>query len=156
MHFVFVFIFIDIAEIREGCVAYAFDCYPDIRKDSTLSSRTLTIIGTEGSYSLEMNSSDTRDWFLIRMRLMIHDMLSIQEITAKKYRLMELGDYRMNAHALTTHVNIITANTNNTTTSGSTRSINRKNTNNNNSEEAIENECKQMKILLMRKIQVML
>jgi hypothetical protein len=78
----------DVADIREGCVSYAFSCYPN--KDWKRNSKSLTIVGSEDALSLEFTSEDSRNWFLERLRLMADDMLSVAEITSKRTRMGQL------------------------------------------------------------------
>lgn len=78
----------DISEIREGCVAHAFACYPE--KDFKRNNRSLTIVATETCLSLELTSEDSRNWFLERLRLMADDMLSVPEIRNKRDRMRQI------------------------------------------------------------------
>ena len=66
----------DISEVREGDNALDFKMSPTPPLDRD---KCLSLIGSERSLCLEMPSKFARDWFLVRFRCVLNDVLSDEE-----------------------------------------------------------------------------
>eukprot|EP01038_Epipyxis_sp_PR26KG_P013980 gene13980-18750_t len=74
----------DISEVREGSDSFDFSKIPP--KDSDC---CLILVGSESSISLELPSKFTRDWFLVRLRLLVKDILVEREQIIRKYKILD-------------------------------------------------------------------
>jgi hypothetical protein len=82
----------DISEIRDGTDAHPFSG----DKKPADGECCLSMIGTEGTLSLELPSQYTRDWFIARFRLITEDILTSDERRYRRFKIWEkikaLGD----------------------------------------------------------------
>lgn len=74
----------DICEIRPGPDSVNFNRN---HKKPTDADHCLSLIGTEKTYSIEFPSKFSRDWFHKRFILLVDDVLSPEERSAKRFRL---------------------------------------------------------------------
>eukprot|EP00601_Ochromonadales_sp_CCMP2298_P001133 CAMPEP_0173194082 /NCGR_PEP_ID=MMETSP1141-20130122/14311_1 /TAXON_ID=483371 /ORGANISM="non described non described, Strain CCMP2298" /LENGTH=237 /DNA_ID=CAMNT_0014118479 /DNA_START=515 /DNA_END=1228 /DNA_ORIENTATION=+ len=76
----------DISEVREGLHSHHFS---ERSNPPTNSSTCLSIVGSERTISLELPSKFTRDWFLVRFRLLAEDILVEQEKAVREFKIWE-------------------------------------------------------------------
>lgn len=76
----------DISEIREGSDSFHFLQNKTPPEDPNC---CLSLVGSERTISLEFPSKFTRDWFLVRFRLLAEDILVEQERLNRKYKIWE-------------------------------------------------------------------
>jgi hypothetical protein len=74
----------DICEVRPGPDSVNFKRN---HKQPSAGDHCLSLIGTEKSYSIEFPSKFSRDWFHKRFILLVDDVLSPEERSAKRFRL---------------------------------------------------------------------
>jgi hypothetical protein len=78
----------DLAEIRSGSATYQFK--NAVRKPEN-DNHCLALIGTECTLSLEFPDQETRDWFLERLKLVLDDVLTMDEINERNQRNSKTG-----------------------------------------------------------------
>lgn len=82
----------DVSEIRDGTDVHPFSG----DKQPPDPECCLSMIGTEGTLSLELPSQYTRDWFISRFRLIAEDILTNEERRQRRFKVWEsvkaLGD----------------------------------------------------------------